>query len=92
MCVAATVVRSTVAFTAVILHKLNVRVIIICIKKASHIVCTHESEFPYRRSHSPIKFAFIDINFCVGSGIGLFQAPFYAYAMVINEVPGKPRQ
>ena len=51
-------------------------------------VPTHGSEFTYRCAHSPVKFVFIDHNFCVGSGVRLFQALFCAYATVINKTPG----
>ena len=45
------------------------------------------SEFAYRRAHSPIKFVLIDHNFCMGSGVGHFQAPFCVYTMFLNEIP-----
>lgn len=34
----------------------------------------------------------IDPAFCVGSGMGIFQATFCAYTMVINEAPGHHKQ
>lgn len=54
----------------------------------SQNVCTYGSEFLSRCAHSPIKFIFIDPNFCVGGGVCLFQALFCAYAKVLNEDPG----
>lgn len=54
-----------------------------------HNAQMHGSKFLYKCTHSPIKFVFIDHNFCVGRGICLFQAPFCAYATVINETPGE---
>lgn len=46
---------------------------------------THGSGFVHRCAHSQL--IFIDYNFCVGSGVRLFQAQFCAYAMLINETP-----
>ena len=48
----------------------------------------HGSEFTYRCAHSPVKFAFIDHNFFVGSGACLFQDLFSVYAGFINETSG----
>ena len=51
-------------------------------------VCTHESEFLWKCANFPVKFVFINPNVCVRSGVRTFQAPFCAYASVINETPG----
>lgn len=43
------------------------------------------SQFTY----FPIKFDFIDHNFCVDSAVRLFQAPFCVYTLVIMRPPVK---